>query len=155
MKLRAILVITAALTIGSSSRAEAQAWTVDDLPACFELKLGPWTPPIGTAAQFSTPPDTVKLLADSTFANPRPGWKRAEPPIHHRYANGRESAMWKPIDITSVHIVWSDGFTGADLRLFAGSGSHFGVIRMLSDAIAPEAYTPKATVVAHRVKCKL
>ena len=145
--------IVALFTI-SVSTTQAQAWTIDDLPACFELKLGPWTPPIGSAAQFSTPPDTVELFADSTFARPRPGWKRAEPPIRHNYSRERAVAMWKPIDVTSFRIIWSDGFTGADLRMFAGAGSHFGVIRMLSDAIAPEALTPKATVVANRVKCK-
>jgi hypothetical protein len=154
MKRSHLVLGAVALFVGFGSTAQAQAWTTDELPACFELKLGPWTPPIGSAARFSTPPDTVKLFTDSTFPVPQPGWKRAEPPIRHGLSPERARAMWKPVDITSFRIIWSDGFTGADLRLFAGAGSHFGVIRMLSDAIAPEAFTPKATVVANRVKCK-
>jgi hypothetical protein len=148
-----ILVVISSFTLAHSS-VQAQVWNPNTLPVCFELRLGPWTPATGTAAQFSTPPDTVKLLSDSTSAQSLAGWKLATPAIHHIYPNGRERALWQALDTTSFRVLWSDGFTGADLRLFKGTGSYFGIIRALSDAIAPEALTPKATVVANQVQCK-
>ena len=135
------------------SSAHAQVLNRQSLPACFELKLGPWTPPIGGNAEFSTPPDTVKLLADSADSKAGLAGRRASPAIRHRYANGRERAIWTPLDSTSFRIVWTDGLTGADLRLFSGRGAYFGVIRALSDRIVPEAAAPKATVVATKVEC--
>ena len=148
-----ILAVVSSCTLAHSS-VQAQTRTASKLPICFELRLGPWTPAIGAAAQFSTPPDTVKLLPDSALSKPFAGWKLATPAIHHMYANGRERALWRALDTLSFRVLWSDGFTGADLRLFKGTDSYFGIIRALSDAIAPEAQTPKATVVAKQVRCK-
>lgn len=133
----------------------AQTSSQDQLPGCYELKVGPWTPPLGAAAQFSSPPDTVQLFADSNYERPRSGWKRAGPPIRHGYSRGRERALWTVLDPTSFRVVWSDGFTGADLRLYRSHDAYFGIVRMLSDAIGPEETTPKATVVAKRVECKV
>ena len=137
------------------SNGSAQTSSQNRLTGCYELKVGPWTPPLGAAAQFSTPPDTVQLFADSNYARPLPGWKRASPPIRHRYSYGRERAFWTVLDPTSFRVIWSDGLTGAELRLFRGNDAYFGVVRMLSDAIGPEETTPKATVVAKRVKCRV
>lgn len=145
--LRVIVVLIAQPAIAQTSNELA-------VPGCYELKVGPWTPPLGNAAQFSTPPDTVKLFADSTYSHPQPGWRRAAPPIHHVYSNGRERAIWTPLESSGFHIVWSDGFTGADMRLYKSHDGYFGIVRMLSDAVGPEATTPKATVVAKRVECQ-
>ena len=141
----------------ATAETEAQGPGRESLVGCYELKVGPWTPPLGGAAQFSTPPDTVNLSADSTLARSLPGWRRATPSIRHAYSRGRERASWMALDSTSFRVLWSDGFTGADLRLFRGNhpGEFFGVIKMLSDAIGPEGFTPKATVVAKRVNCKV
>ena len=147
-----LLAALTSFTLAHSS-AEAQVLNLESLPACFELKLGPWTPPIGGNAQFSTPPDTVKLLAEAATPNARSDWMRATPAIRHIYPNGREQARWMWLDSTSFRIVWSDGLTGADLRLFNGRGAYYGVVRALSDYIRPEASAPKATVVATRVEC--
>jgi hypothetical protein len=139
-----------------AAKVEGQTVSRESLAGCYELKVGPWTPPLGSAAQFSTPPDTVQLFADSTYERSLPGWQRANPPILHAYSHGRERAYWTALDSTSFRILWSDGLTGADLRLFRGNqDAFFGVIKMLSDAIGPEALTPKATVVAKRVNCKI
>ena len=148
-----ILIKATVLSLLAAATVVAQTSPQKSLVGCYELKVGPWTPPLGPAAQFSTPPDTVRLFADSTYEHPQPGWRRAGPPIRHAYSRGRERAVWTALDPTSFRIVWSDGFTGADLRLFRGNDAFFGIIRMLSDAIGPEATTPKATVVAKRVEC--
>ena len=145
--LRVLLVVLAQSAIAQTSNELA-------VPGCYELRVGPWTPPLAGAAQFSTPPDTVKLFADSTYSHPQPGWKRAAPPIHHAYPNGREQALWTPLESSGFHIRWADGFTGADMRLYKSHDGYFGIVRMLSDYMGPEATTPKATVVAKRVECE-
>jgi hypothetical protein len=145
--LRVLLVFIAQSAIAQTSNELA-------VPGCYELKVGPWTPPLGGATQFSTPPDTVKLFADSAYSHPQPGWKRAAPPIHHAYPNGRERVLWTPLESSGFHIVWSDGLTGADMRLYKSHDGYFGIVRMLSDRIGPEATTSKATVVARRVECE-
>jgi len=145
--LRVLLVVLTQSAIAQTSNELA-------VPGCYELRVGPWTPPLAGAAQFSTPPDTVKLFADSTYSHPQPGWKRAAPPIHHAYPNGREQALWTPLESSGFHIRWADGFTGADMRLYKSHDGYFGIVRMLSDYMGPEATTPKATVVAKRVECE-
>ena len=150
-----ILGLAAVVSVPNVATLSAQALNQETLVGCYELKVGPWNPPLGTAAQFSTPPDTVQLFADSSYDHPQPGWKRASPAIRHSYSRGRDRAIWTVLDQRSFRIIWSDGLTGADLRLFRGSDAFFGIIRMLSDVIGPEATTPKATVVAKRVECKV
>jgi hypothetical protein len=148
-----IISLTSVWFLFVAQPASAQVLNRWRVPACLELKVGPWTPPLGRAAAFSTPPDTVHIWADS-MSRPYSGWKRATPPIRHAYSRGRERALWTALDSTGLHIIWSDGFTGADMRLFRSHYGYFGVVRMLSDAIGPEATTPKATVVARSVECK-
>ena len=137
-----------------ASTAGAQQAPKVEAPACYELTFGPWTPALGGARQLSTPPDTLELFDDANYLYPRPGWKRAGPPIVHAYSRGRERAYWMSLDSTSFRVIWSDGFTGADLRMYQGSDAYFGLIRALSDAIGPEATIPKATVVGRRIACK-
>src|SRR5688500_4267861 len=118
MKSRLVIVHTVCiLCVFAGQTGSAQTINQDSLPGCYELKVGPWTPPLGTP-QFSTPPDTIQLLADSSYERPRPGWKRASPPIRHAHSRGRERVLWTVLDPLSFRVVWSDGFTGADLRLF-------------------------------------
>ena len=147
-------IIVCVVLVCLAQSAIAQTSTESATPGCYELNIGPWNPPLGTAAQFSTPPDTVKLFADSTYSDPQPGWKRAAPPIHHAYPNGREQALWTPLESSGFHIRWADGFTGADMRLYKSHDGYFGIVRSFSDYIRPEAVTPKATVVARRVECR-
>jgi hypothetical protein len=150
-----IVIGTTVLTVLVATAIEAQSPGREPLVGCYELKVGAWTPPLGSAAQFSTPPDTVSLSADSTLERSLPRWHRAAPTISHAYSRGRERASWTALDSSSFRVLWSDGLTGADLRLFRGNqGAFFGVIKMLSDAIGPEDSTPKAVVVAKRVNCK-
>ena len=153
MKSRLILLIHACTAfILFASGARAQPPRDEILAGCFELKLGPWTPTLGGAAPFSTPPDTVQLFADSNYDHPQPGWKRASPPIRHRYSGGRERATWTLLDSTSFRVIWSDGLlerTFGSLEVPPVTG----LVRMLSDAIGPEELTPRATVVAKRVTC--
>ena len=149
------VVATTLLTTLVAAGIQAQSPGGRSLVGCYELSVGPWSPPLGSAAQFSTPPDTVALSADSTLERSLRGWHRAGPPIRHAYARGREHASWTALDSTSFRVLWSDGLTGADLRLFRGNqGAFFGIIKMLSDAIGPETSTAKAIVVAKRVTCK-
>ena len=156
MKSRSVILHTVCiLGVLVGSTGSAQTINQDSLIGCYELKVGAWTPPLGTAAQFSTPPDTVQLFADSSYERPRPGWKRASPLIRHADSRRRERALWTVLDPMSFRVVWSDGFTGADLRLYKSHDAYFGIARMLSDAIRPEETTPKAIVVAKRVKCKV
>lgn len=155
MRVESLIRYTFIVCVFFGTAASGQSSIEDRMLGCYQLKVGPWTPPLGAATKFSTPPDTVRLFADSNYQRSMSGWKRADPPIRHPYSRGRERAYWTRFDSTSFRIVWSDGFTGADLRLYPGNEaySYYGIIRMLSDAIGPEESTPKATVVAKRVEC--
>lgn len=142
-----------AVVLLAGTNSHAQEVRADRLPACYELKLGPWTPALAGARPFSTPPDTLQLFDEAPDRYPQPGWKRAGPPIRHAYSGGRERAVWRRLDSASVRVIWSDGFTGAELRLYHGSDAHYGLVRAVSDARGPEATTPQATVVAKQVAC--
>ena len=64
------------------------------------------------------------------------------------------------MDSSGLRVLWSDGFTGADLRLFnrgfalGKSQEFFGVIQALSDAIGPIETVPKVSVTAWRTECQ-
>lgn len=126
---------------------------------CYRIELGPWTPPLGASAQFHTPPERFRLSVDSTSSF-GPGWFQVTPLIEHTYSRNRARGGWSPMDSSGLRVLWSDGFTGADLRLFnrgfalGKSQEFFGVIQALSDAIGPIETVPKASVTAWRTECQ-
>ena len=133
---------------------------IERFAGCYRLEIGPWTPAWGTSMQFHTPPVEIQLLTDSAAPPSQKTWRKATPVITHAYSGNRARASWTASDSGLLQVVWSDGFTGADLRLFERgygpdkSPSFWGVVQALSDAVGPIETVPKATVVAWRIDCK-
>ena len=151
-----------AILLGAGLLAPAPAQAQDTrqrFVGCYTIQLGPWTPDIGGAAAMHTPPARFRLFADTGGRWGGPDWLRASPAILHRYEGGRGSASWTASDSSSIRIVWSDGFTGAELRLFEYAWGpervtqFWGVVMAFSDARVPALQTPKAAVAALRVPC--
>jgi hypothetical protein len=127
---------------------------------CYRIELGPWTPALASSAQFHTPPSRFRLLTDSSSAYGRDSWYQVTPAIVHQYSRDRARAAWSVTDSSGFRVLWSDGFTGADLRLFDRGFTrgrireYFGVVQALSDAIGPIETVPKATVTAWQIECE-
>jgi hypothetical protein len=126
---------------------------------CYRIEIGPWTPALGPSAQFHTPPSSFRLTGDSLASNRRGTSYAVTPAIRHEYSRGRGNASWSPADSAGFRVLWSDGFTGAELRLFergfniGTNPEYFGVIQALSDAIGPIESVPKASVTGWKVPC--
>ncbi len=152
MKFLLHLVRFLAVLVFAPAAVSAQDSAASAMVGCYALALGPWTPELGSNAQFHVPPDSIRLEIGSDPY--RAGWRRAGPTIQHPYASKHAWASWQPTNRRGFRVVWSDGFTGADLILFPRpDGMYRGVIVAVSDRKDESAPVPRAAVDARRVTC--
>ena len=131
-----------------------QNYDIARFTGCYLLSVGSWSPAMpASVIGLRTPPDTVRLFANRIEASPVHSWYQVAPPTVSSFNRGEQRAGWLPLDSTSFRIEWSNGFNGADLRLFKTGDSYFGVIRATSDVITSEDLVPKAIVNARAVSC--
>jgi hypothetical protein len=145
--------LVAAAAVGAQLAAPgvlgAQQPSPGQVTGCYVLELGPWQPPLVEAnADFHTPPPQFRLRADTIDAIR----SRAEPPIRHAHVRGFARAWWEPLPRDSVRIVWSDGFTGAEMRVRLAGDSLVGRVAARTDDVVPGP-APRAQAVARRTDC--
>jgi len=146
----ACLAITALLT-AAACRPPRETASVR-LAGCYALRRTAWSPAPGGDSVYSLPPDTIRLATDSTSVPE--GWWRASPVIAHPYVHSSAWASWQPTSPSSFRVVWSDGFTGAELRLERRSArEYWGSVVAMSDKKIALAAAPRAAVIAQKVPC--
>ena len=152
LKLSALSLAVSAALLVMPMALRAQESATSPLAGCYVLTLGPWAPDLGPNRPFHVPPDSIRL--DLTSDPFQPDWYRAGPTIQHPYAGNRARAAWQPRRPSGFRVVWSDGYTGADLTLAPEpDGSFKGAVVAVSDRKDDPALVPRARVAAKRVAC--
>ena len=144
-----LLVALAGCSSTASSRVPGQpaerAW-----PACYELRLGPWSRFRGFPRQVEiAPPPVIQL--DTTH---RPGVsdvrrRQLMPDLFDSTARGWRPAYWRTPSRDSVELVWGHGYGGLRVRLAQRGDSLIG--EALAEIDSPAAGA--ATVTGWRVSC--
>ncbi len=141
----------AALTSGSTQGSSAHA---ADVAGCYRIRLGPWSGPFPSGwPDVHQPPPTFRL---DSVPLPAPhdqgGFRRVSPDLAVLHGLTRFPPGWKQVGRDSVHIYWSTGFSGVELRLVHVSPDTLhGVAEAFYDVIGP--VEPTAPAVAWKIPC--
>ena len=136
-----LLLAVALMATGLNAQA-ASAFT-----GCYSVTMGGWSGPFPSgSSEYHQPPRAFRLDTASISID---GYHRVEPNIA-RLGN-RMQPGWRVSAPDSVHVFWSSGFAGVDLKLVARGDTLKGIARAFHDVIGP--VQPTAPVVAVRIAC--
>lgn len=139
-----VLVILAPVVVGTSASAQVVE-LAENLSGCYDLTLGEWDPALhpGNVTR-QTPPGVFLLSPEMSEVNRRV--------VHPLIPHGmRPTARWEVSADDSVHVVWSNGFSGARLRMQASGDSLVGTAVAVTDMIGRPVPTTEA--LARPVSC--
>lgn len=138
----------------SDTPVERSGWIEvesDRFAGCYVVQVGEWNPPLLEEDEpYQTLPDTVRLSLEVGEGSPFEEGKRLVRPV---IPTGRTpSAYWSQESNDSVHVVWTNGFSGVRLHLEAIKGGELsGVAEAFTDVMGRP--VPKSEVVLQPTPC--